>query len=164
MKGRLLVASPILGDPNFARSVVLLLEHGDDGAAGVVLNRPTDMALLNHLPGWDERAAAPGVIFVGGPVQPTGVICLGLRDGEVGPVDPEEPDVAVDQIRVFAGHAGWGPGQLEGEVDEGAWFVVDALPADAMSSRPNDLWRAVLRRQPGRLRLFADYPDDITAN
>ena len=170
LKGRLLVATPLLGDPNFERAVVLLLEHSDEGAAGVVLNRPTDMALLGHLPGWEDHAAAPGVVFVGGPVSPDGVICLAVtsQSGEIEPMDPtvppEDVGVSVDGVRVFAGYAGWGPGQLEGEIDEGAWFVVDALPGDAMSSRPNDLWRVVLRRQPGRISLFANYPYDVSRN
>ena len=168
LKGRLLVATPALGDPNFERTVVLLLEHNEEGAAGVVLNRPTDMELVGHLPDWEDRAALPGVVFVGGPVQPTGVICLALSGDAIETVDPTQPpeDVGavVDRIRVFAGYAGWGPGQVEAEIMEGAWFVVDGLPDDAMSDHPDDLWRAVLRRQPGRIRLFANYPDDIRAN
>jgi putative transcriptional regulator len=170
LKGQLLVATPALGDPNFHRTVVLVLEHGEEGAAGVVLNRPTDMELLGHLPGWEEHAAAPGVVFVGGPVSPTGVICLAVASGsgEIETLDPtvlpDDVGVVVDGVRVFAGYAGWGSGQLEAEIAEGAWFVVPALPGDAMSSRPNDLWRAVLRRQPGRLKLFANYPDDVSAN
>lgn len=168
LKGQLLVATPALVDPNFARTVVLVLEHAGEGAAGVVLNRPTDMALVGHLPGWEDRAADPEVVFAGGPVSPTGVICLALCDGEVQPIDPtSDPDEgpgSVDRLRVFAGYAGWGPGQLEAEVVEGSWFVVDSRPDDAVSPHPGDLWRAVLRRQPGRLRLFADYPDDISAN
>jgi putative transcriptional regulator len=168
LQGKLLVATPLLGDPNFERTVVLLLEHSDEGAAGVVLNRPTDMTLLGHLPGWEDHAAAPGVVFVGGPVSPNGVICLAVASGEIEAVDPtvlpEDVGVTVDGVRVFAGYAGWGGGQLEGEIAEGAWFVVDADPGDAMSSRPNDLWRAVLRRQSGRVRLFANYPDDVALN
>ena len=168
LKGRLLVATPALGDPNFERAVVLILEHNDDGAAGVVLNRPTDMELLGHLPEWEDRAAAPGVVFVGGPVQPTGVICLALSGGEIETLDPtaaaDEVGAPVDQVRIFAGYAGWGEGQLEAEIMEGAWFVVDATPDDAMSRHPDDLWRAVLRRQGGRLKLFANYPEDLRAN
>ena len=170
LKGSLLVATPLLGDPNFERTVVLLLEHGDDGAAGVVLNRPSELELVGHLPDWEDRAASPGVVFVGGPVQPTGVICLAETGGEIEPLDPSvgPEDVGwgapVDRVRVFAGYAGWGAGQLEAEIMEGAWFVVDATPEDAMSGRPDDLWREVLRRQPGRLGFFANYPDDLRAN
>jgi len=168
LKGRLLVATPALGDPNFERTVVLVLEHGEEGAAGVVLNRPTDMELVGHLPGWEERAADPGVVFVGGPVQPTGVICLALSAGSIETVDPtvapEEISAPVDQVRVFAGYAGWGAGQLEAEIAQGAWFVVDGFPEDAMSDAPDHRWRAVLRRQSGRLKLFANYPVDVSMN
>ena len=168
LKGRLLVATPALGDPNFERTVVLILEHGEEGAAGVVLNRPTEMELIGHLPDWEDRAAMPGVVFVGGPVQPTGVICLALSEGEIETLDPTQaPDdvgAAVDQIRVFAGYAGWGPGQVEAEIMEGAWFVVEGRADDAMSDHPDDLWRTVLRRQRGHLAMVANFPADPVMN
>lgn len=178
MKGRLLVAVPGMSDPNFARTVVLLLEHGDDGALGVVLNRPSDTMVGEALPGWETVAAAPAVVFVGGPVAPTGALALGTAAGEgagwtslLGPVGlldlsraPEGavPDVA--QARLFAGHAGWSPGQLEDEVAAGGWFVLDAEPADALATDPDGLWSTVLARQPGRLAWFANCPPDPRVN
>src|SRR5690606_27550725 len=142
LEGRLLVAAPPLVDPNFDRTVVLLLAHGtDDGALGIVLNRPSGVAVGEYLEPWQPLALDPGEVFIGGPVQPEGVIGLGwvsghlpdgvrrLADG-VGVVDlHRSPDElpGVTGVRLFAGHAGWGPGQLEAEIREGAWFVVDVL-------------------------------------
>ncbi len=180
LKGRLLVATPNLGDPNFERTVILVLEHGDEGALGVVLNRPSDLDLAEPLPEWARAAAHPSVVFIGGPVAPSAAVCLarlashGRTDGweqllgSVGMLDldsdPDEAIARLDEIRVFAGYAGWGPGQLEGEIAEGGWFVVDAEVADPLSPSPENLWAAVLRRQPGTLALFAAYPADPTMN
>lgn len=180
LKGRLLVATPSLGDPNFEHAVILLLEHGEDGAVGVVLNRPTGTDLADPLPGWSRLAAEPPVVFVGGPVSPDAAICLArswpdelleayepLMDS-LGTLDlsadPDEVAAGVQGVRVFVGYAGWGPGQLEGEIAAGAWWVVDASPDDALSAEPEELWRSVLRRQPGRLAMFANYPANPAMN
>ncbi len=180
LRGKLLVATPALIDPNFFRSVVLMLEHTDDGALGVVLNRPTDSTLDEPLPAWAPHAAEPAVVFVGGPVQPESAIGLALTSpgdepdgfapllGGVGTVDlgraPDDVHPRAERLRVFAGYSGWGPGQLERELDQGSWFVVDGEPEDLWSRRPSDLWRDVLRRQRGNLALFADCPADPTTN
>jgi putative transcriptional regulator len=180
LTGRLLVATPILGDPNFDHTVILVLEHNDEGAVGVVLNRPTDMELADPLPGWHRLAAEPAVVFMGGPVSPTAAICLGRgwRDAEatgyeplfgaIGTVDltldPDQVTSALQAIRVFVGYAGWGEGQLEGEIEAGAWFVVDAHPDDALSSEPDELWRTVLRRQRGRMAMYANFPTNPSMN
>jgi putative transcriptional regulator len=183
-RGKLLVATPELPDPNFARTVVLVLEHSDEGALGVVLNRPTDSSLVESLPRWADRAAPPAVVFVGGPVQPDAAIGLARRaaadtdepDGggfatlfdRLGTVDlelgPEEITPAVEAVRVFVGYSGWGPGQLDGELAAEGWYVCDADADDLWTAHPNDLWRAVLRRQPGPLRLVAGFPDDPSQN
>ena len=184
--GQLVVATPQLGDPNFARTVVLLLQADeDDGALGLVLNRPTGTEVGEVLPDWAPLAAGPPVVFTGGPVQPNAAICLGRGrlDGtavasfsvlegvpgtSVGTVDldaaPQDVLPAVAQVRVFAGYAGWGAGQLEAEVEEGAWWVLDALPADAFSADPDALWAAVLRRQGPPIAFAAGYPADPTLN
>jgi putative transcriptional regulator len=186
--GRLLIATPVLDEPTFRRTVVLLLQHDEDGALGVVVNRPSVTPVDDVLPGWQSLAGDPEVVFEGGPVQRNAALCLGRGavrggsqpvpssphfvpldvDAPVGTVDLDaEPDAvrpAVQQVRVFAGYAGWGAGQLEGEVEQGAWWVLDALPADAFSSQPEHLWRQVLRRQGGRLALFSTCPDDATHN
>ncbi|MGH9000208.1 MAG: YqgE/AlgH family protein [Acidimicrobiia bacterium] len=185
-RGRLLVATPDLGDPNFDRTVVFLLDHTDGGAVGVVLNRPTDTPLTEagaEWDGWDALATDPAVVFMGGPVSPTAVICVARADamdpagedatpapgfqpvlGNIGVVDLSGPPQRVEAVRFFAGYAGWGGGQLEGEVAAGAWFVVDALASDPLGPEPADLWRHVLRRQGGRLSLFAACPPDPSVN
>jgi putative transcriptional regulator len=169
LKGQLLVASPTLLDPNFTRTVVLILEHTeDDGAAGVVLNRPSEVGVDGALPQWDAFAAVPPVVFVGGPVAEGSAICLGRTRGSVDldvlDLSREPDDQAPDQVRLFSGYAGWAPGQLEDEVAEGAWFVLAAADDDVLSGDPERLWERVLRRQPGRVRIFATYPPALSLN
>ena len=184
--GQLVVATPTLLDPNFARTVVLLLQaDSDDGALGLVLNRPTGTEVGEVLPPWSVLAAAPELVFAGGPVQPNAAICLGhgrpggtptgafsvvegLPGISVGTVDldadPDDLRAAVSEVRVFAGYAGWSAGQLEAEVEEGAWWVLDALPDDAFTSDPEQLWVRVLRRQGPPIAFAASYPPDPTLN
>lgn len=171
--GRLVVATPDLADPNFSHTVVLVLEHDDDGALGIVLNRPSEVPVADALPGWSRLASHPEVVFVGGPVETDAIIALGLARGagqgeEWRPIvgrlravdltrDPDAVD-DLEQIRVFAGYAGWTGGQLDHEVEEGGWFVVDALDDDAITRDPSQLWRRVLTRQGGIFRTVADDP------
>jgi putative transcriptional regulator len=180
LRGHLLVALPVLRDPNFDHTVTLLLEHTEDGALGLVLNRPSDTELDDPLPAWGPLAAEPPVVFVGGPVALDGAIGLARAAepgssegwaplfGDLGTVDlsrdPEEIAVPLDRLRVFLGHAGWGPGQLEDELAEEAWAVVDAAPDDPLSEDPATLWRRVLRRQGGRLAWLANHPVDPSLN
>jgi len=179
--GRLLVATPALEDPNFERTVVLILDHDEDGALGVVLNRTSDLAVDEALAGWTDLVASPPVVFGGGPVEPTAIVALGRAtasvpaDEGVSPrldrvrlvdlgADPVLAAADLDHVRVFAGYAGWGPGQLELEVDAGAWFTIDAEPADVFTPDPSRLWQAVLRRQPDELALFSTFPADPSLN
>jgi putative transcriptional regulator len=181
LRGKLLVATPDLEDPNFFRTVVLVLEHTEEGALGVVLNRPTTAELAEPLPAWAPLAAEPAVVFLGGPVRPDAAIGLGRRAGdstevdgfaalfgELGTVDLERgPEVVappVDRVRVFAGYSGWDAGQLEGELATNGWFVVDAEATDAWSDDPVGMWRDVLRRQRSELKVFADFPMDPASN
>ena len=180
LKGRLLVATPALGDPNFDHTVVLVLEHGEDGAVGVVLNRPTTTELVDALPPWHGLAAEPKVLFSGGPVAPDAAICLGRSwpgeaaegyeplFGAVGTVDltldADALSPALQAIRVFVGYAGWGEGQLEAEIEAGAWFVVDSQPEDPLSGQPDELWHGVLRRQRGSVAMFANFPPNPAMN
>lgn len=178
--GRLLVASPMLGDPNFRRTVVLMISHTAEGALGVVLNRPSQQRVGEAVPGWEQLTSEPGVVFSGGPVEPERVLALGRSLdaeassswtavlGRVGMVDLDAKPAALAQtvsaVRLFSGYAGWGAGQLESELGEGAWFVLDALEEDPLTDAPQDLWRRVFRRQRDDLMWFAFYPDDPTLN
>lgn len=176
-QGSLLVATPNLTDPNFERTVILMLEHTEDGALGLVLNRPSELAVHEAVPEWADQAADPELVFTGGPVQPGAAFVLGERpDGrraegfavvfeQIGVVDLHGPvPHDVGRVRVFSGYAGWSPGQLEGELAEDAWWIVDAEPEDVFADDPDDLWRAVLARQAGTLAWFANYPDDPANN
>lgn len=184
--GQLVVATPSLTDPSFARTVVLLLQADpEDGALGLVLNRPTDTPVGQVLPDWAPLAAPAPVVFTGGPVSPTSAVCLGrgrlhrapaaayaelegVPGGAVGTVDldvpPAEVTAVVEHVRVFAGYAGWSPGQLEAEVAEGAWWVLDSLPDDAFAEEPALLWQRVLLRQGPPTAFAASYPSDPTLN
>lgn len=171
LAGRLLVATPDLLDPNFFRTVVLVLQHDEDGALGLVLNRPSADSIVLHLPDWAAVACQPDVVFVGGPVEPAVGIALAL-EGEGAPTplsgvtmaDLSEPPGSTDSVRLFAGYAGWGADQLELELEEGAWVVVDAHPVDAFSTEPDTLWSEVLRRQRGPLAMMATFPVDPSLN
>lgn len=178
-RGRLLLAGPTLRDPNFFRSVVLMLDHDEDGALGVVLNRPTEHPVAAALPPWASYVSQPAVVFIGGPVAPETALALGRLPsghaarlgftpliGALGIVDLDRVEMAqaVQDIRVFAGYSGWGPGQLEGELAADAWLVLDSLPSDVTSPDPEQLWETVLRRQAGPLALLAAYPDEPAWN
>lgn len=162
--GSLLVALPSLADPNFARTVVYLFGHDDeDGTIGVILNRPSPLTLQEHLPEMADRTVAPPVVFIGGPVQRE--IAVTVCEGIDGPLIINSDDqVGFDRCRVYSGYSGWGVGQLEAELTEGAWLVVPSAPDDIFCSDPDDLWSAVLRRQGGRIGLMASYPRDVSAN
>ena len=180
LTGRLLVASPVMRDPNFDRTVVLMLEHGVEGGVGVVLNRPSHVQAAQILPELDGRTVEPGTVHVGGPVQPEAAICLvrlarpesgpnwSHLFGAVGSVNLDRPleelGSASTGLRLFAGYAGWGPGQLEGEIEAGGWMVLRRRDEDAFSPESGGLWRAVLRRQPPRLAMLASFPDDPALN
>ncbi|RJK95481.1 YqgE/AlgH family protein [Vallicoccus soli] len=180
LAGQLLVAAPSLAEGPFARSVVVLLDHDEDGALGVIVNRPTEVDVADVLPDWQPLATGPGVVFQGGPVALDSALALaavpgteeppGLRRvvGGLGLVDLDaEPALLaprLGRLRVFAGYAGWSPGQLEEEVASGAWYVVAAEPGDVFSDAPAGLWRRVLRRQPGDLALLSTYPEDPSLN
>lgn len=193
LTGRLLVAAPALADPNFDRAVVLLLDHDEEGSLGVVLNRPTPVGVADILASWAGLTGEPDVVFQGGPVSLDSALGVAVIPGDEGPspnsrlrsnggdpvgfrrvygaiglVDLEAPPellaAALGSLRIFAGYAGWGPGQLEAELSEGAWYVVESEPGDVSSPRPEGLWRAVLRRQRSELAMVATYPDDPSLN
>lgn len=170
--GRLLVATPPLVDPHFDRTVVYVLEHSDEGAIGVILNRPGEEALGVPLERWNESLSTPALVFDGGPVETEMMVALGLDDtgpgaGRITTVDLTEDPLMIEdppsRLRVFRGYSGWGPGQLDDEVESGAWIVLDEAD-DVFDPEPIGLWRRVLRRQPGRLSWLAEVPDDLESN
>ena len=184
LAGRLLVATPLLGDPPFFRTVIAVLEHGaGSGALGVVLNRPTTLPVADVIPLGAELFSPPAVVFDGGPVSPETAIAVGIPAQGAGaspsaawrPSAPPYVTVDLDadgdllarelrRLRVFAGYSGWAAGQLEAEVAEGAWYVVDSLPDDVFAVEPEALWRGVLRRQGWPLAAVATCPADPTLN
>lgn len=177
LKGRLLVSLPPLVDANFNRTVILVLAHAGHGALGVVLNRPGMTPADEIFPHLHDSLSEPRVMFSGGPVEPDGIICLAAgavaagTDGyspvldDIGSLDPRRsaPD-GVHAVRVFRGYAGWSPGQLEDEIDAGAWLAFPATVADAFTDEPDGLWPAVLRRQGARYARLANYPRDPSLN
>ena len=177
LRGKLLIASPVLVDPNFARTVVLITEHGDEGAMGIVLNRPADTEVADVLPELAD-IAADEPIFVGGPVQPEALVVLGefsnpdkaawIVVADVGLVsadtDIDELPASVRRGRVYAGFSGWGPGQLEAELEEEAWIVEPPIPPELFPDDPGTLWSDVLERKGGQYALVARMPEDPRLN
>jgi len=172
LRGQLLIASPQLGD-YFRRTVVLMIEHGPDGALGVVLNRPSELVVGEAVPALADLAGEDEQIYVGGPVQPEAVLALGefgepevstkLVVGPLGIVDPDAPAAgSLSRTRVYAGYSGWAPGQLEDELEQDAWFVEPAHPDDPWAD--DDLWAEALRRKGGEFELLATMPADPSLN
>jgi putative transcriptional regulator len=178
LSGQLLLASPTLADPNFARTVVLIGMHSDEGAVGVVLNRPSTVTIGEAVPLLDEDPDALEPVFVGGPVQPTSIVYLaefldpataGLlvlgRIGFPGPdIGLQELSESTERRRLFVGFAGWGPGQLDDEIADGDWIEQMALPEDVFTQAPEDLWSRVLTRKGGSYALIARMPIDPSVN
>ena len=184
--GRLLVATPLLEEPSFRRSVVFVVDHGpEEGTLGVVLNRPTEVPVGQILPPWADLVSGLDVVFHGGPVALDSALALAHARGtdepfgwrsldglpavaRVGLVDLDSPPSliadGIDRLRVFAGYAGWAAGQLRTEIEEGSWYVVSAELNDIFAEAPERLWQRVLRRQGGDLAFVSTYPDDPTLN
>src|SRR6476659_5469776 len=171
MKGQLLLASPALFDPNFRRTVVLITEHTDEGAAGLVLNRRSDTAVVEAVPDLAPLVEDEELVYVGGPVQREAVLCLAEFE------DPDDAAIivldhgdfgliagATRRARVFAGYAGWGPGQLESELEQSSWIVEEAERADLFAEPETDLWSSIMRGKGGIYRVVAMMPDDPSVN
>jgi putative AlgH/UPF0301 family transcriptional regulator len=180
--GSLLAAMPALSDPNFAGTVVYVLDHSDTGTLGVVLGRPSQVEIRDVLPGWCDLAVDPGVFHVGGPCDTDTALCLatssgaGPGDGALRRVagevhlvdldgDPAELADRLGGLRVFAGYAGWSPGQLAAEIVEGAWACVPGRPDDVLTPVAGpELWRRVMGRQAGPLAVLSTAPANPSAN
>ena len=179
LRGKLILAGPTLKDPNFDRTVVLITDHSDEGAMGLVLNRPSNATVDDAVPDLAWIDGGEAIVHVGGPVAPDGVIVLAewddpaqagvLVDDDLGfvPGDIDDTDAvaaAVRRARVYAGHSGWGPGQLEGELEEESWIVEPALVEDVFAEDAEELWSRVLRRMGREFALLATMPPDPSLN
>ena len=178
LTGQLLLASPALHDPNFSRAVVLVSMHGEEGAMGVVLNRPSEVTVGEAVPQLEQVVSEQEPVYVGGPVQPSSIVFLAefldpapaglLVFGRIGFPAPdagiEELTEATARRRVFAGYAGWGEGQLDAEIDQGDWIAQVALPEDVFTDLPEELWSSVLTRKGGSYALLARMPADPSVN
>jgi putative transcriptional regulator len=188
--GQALLATPVIGDERFSQAVILIVNHDEDGALGLVLNEPGFIAVDETLPAWADRAGPPALVFMGGPVSPDRALGLARLDVEtpahsvggaftalprwpddddtVGLVDlstdPADLPPMVHSVRVFAGYAGWGPGQLESELSVGAWWTTSVRAADVLGDDPAGLWARVVARQPGTRALFSRFPGDPGLN
>ncbi len=176
--GQLLLASPSLMDPNFMRTVVLIGLHSEEGAMGIVLNRPSTVTVSEAVPQLEQAVAESELVYVGGPVQSNSIVCLaefldpapaGLL--VLGRISFPAPDAGIDELaeatarrRVFAGYAGWGEGQLDEELDHGDWIAQTAMPDDVFTDVPRDLWSTVLERKGGGYALLARMPLDPSVN
>lgn len=163
--GSLLVSAAHLVDPNFRRTVVLVLEHSPEGALGVVLNEPIDLDAQGILPAWDDLLASPPVVFRGGPVQPEVAVAVGRStDDSVGLVDLEEDPSGIRVVRLFSGYSGWAPHQLDAELADSDWHVAPLEPDDPFTSDPDGLWRRVVSRLRGDDLLLSTLPTDPRLN
>jgi putative transcriptional regulator len=178
VRGKLLIAGPTLLDPNFWRTVVLIVEHTEDGAIGLVLNRPSETTVGEAVAQLDELVDPDDQLFIGGPVQPSSVIVLARFEDpseaamiafeDIGVLAAggalEDAGAGVRSGRAFVGHSGWGPGQLDGELERGDWILEPALRGDAFSAEPDELWSDVLTRKGGSYALIARMPPDPSVN
>lgn len=178
VRGQLLVAAPSLADPNFFRTVVLVAEHGDEGALGVVLNRPAEVTVGEAVPDLAEAIGDDALVHIGGPVRPNGVVVLaewtdpepsaGLVFGSVGllgaAADVEDLGPTALRVRAYAGYAGWGPGQLDAELEREDWITAKPTADDVFTDDPDNLWARVLERKGGRFALIARMPTDPSVN
>ena len=171
--GSLLVATPDMKDPHFARAVILLIAYSvEDGAMGLILNHPLTVDQMDDnspIASWMESSQSPSTIFLGGPVEPNGYICMTpdtsalsqLRSVDIESISPVHLD---GPHRVFRGYSGWGAGQLEDEVTFKSWYIVSSQASDLLTTSPDTLWNNVLQRQDGPLKKLGMFPTDPEVN
>src|SRR5271154_1497771 len=178
LAGQLLLASPTLHDPNFMRTVVLIGVHSEQGAMGVVLNRPSEVTVGEAVPQLEHALDEQEPVYVGGPVQPSSIVFLAefLEPSlagmlVVGRIGFPAPDAGIEQLahatartRGVAGHGGWGRGQRDAERAGGDWIAHPAEPQDIFTDVPEDLWSGVLTRKGGSYALIARMPLDPSVN
>jgi putative transcriptional regulator len=181
-KGILLIATPALQDPNFRQSVVLLCEHGAEGALGVVINRPTEINITEVLPQIPILEGQRHRVYAGGPVQRNNLLIL-FRLSEEEPQDTHhvvdgvylggnlqtlerilEQPTNNDSFRAFMGYSGWAPGQLENELQSGSWLTIPPDPTLVFEKDPSSLWAEVLQGMNENYKIYADMPFDPNMN
>jgi putative transcriptional regulator len=177
LTGHLLISNASLFDPNFRRTVVLVGHHDEDGAVGVVLNRPLDVTVDEAVPPLAELVGTDEALYEGGPVQPDGAVVLAefadpsvagvVAFGAVGFLPEDVDDAGRDAIvraRIFAGYSGWGPGQLEAELAEDAWLLTPATEGDVFTGEPDRLWEGVVARLGSAYAMLRSMPEDPSLN
>jgi putative transcriptional regulator len=178
LRGQLLIASPALIDPNFWRTVVVIADHNDEGAFGLVLNRPSETEVSEAVPDLASVEGVDPIMHLGGPVAPSNVVVVADFDdranaglmvvGDVGLLSLEaevgEAAAGARRLRAYAGHSGWGPGQLEAEMGLESWILEPARESDLFHDEPENLWSEVLRRKGGSYSLIARMPADASMN
>ena len=172
--GQFLVATPLIADPPFARTVLLLLEHDESGAIALILNNATDLLAEDHVEGIEEHLTEPPRVFLGGPVSSETAVSLGRGRGfeflrpsalpGIGIVDVDRPLQGIDDLRIFAGYAGWDADQLDAEIREGAWWVLFPDLDEIFTAHPSGMWERTVERGPGTVPLYATFPSDPSAN
>ena len=176
LRGRLLIAGANLFDPNFRRSILLIADHDDQGAVGVILNRPAGVSVREAAPDLGDLVEPDEPLFIGGPVQPQAAVVVAefedpaqaslLAFGAVGFLTGQDPRTigGLRRARVFAGYAGWGPGQLDLEMEQDSWLTEPALPEDVFTEDAGRLWTSVLRRKGTDFQVLATMPFDPSSN
>lgn len=177
--GMLLIAPPILEDPNFRRSVVLLCEHTPEGSFGLILNRPLAVRLADVMEG---VGSSDFPLQQGGPVQTDTLHFLHSRGEDIPDAIPvtegiywggdfealriliDTAEVSSSEVRLFLGYAGWSPDQLEFEIEQGGWILSELAESVVFDADPSDLWRRTLRRMGGEYAVLANYPEDPRLN
>ncbi|MDQ6750332.1 MAG: YqgE/AlgH family protein [Actinomycetota bacterium] len=178
LQGQVLIASPSIFDPNFRQAVVLIAQHDETGAMGVILNRPTQAKVRSLAPALERLTGLDDVVYAGGPVDETSLIVLAEFDepdaaalmvlDHVGFVavgtDLDEVAGITRRARTFAGHSGWAPGQLETEMEREDWITEAAVYDDVFAARAQELWHAILERKGGNFAVVARMPFDPSVN
>ena len=178
-RGRLLISEPFLPDPNFERTVVLLCEHNDEGSFGFVLNKPSILKVNEVM---EELAELENIVFVGGPVQQDTLHFIHRNASLANAVEIverihwggafenltlllETRQLAAADIRFFLGYSGWGPGQLDAELEQDSWIVCDYVTDQLLFDTNSEvMWRKALENMGGRFSMYSNYPVDPRLN
>ena len=177
--GMILIAPPMMEDPNFRRAVVFLCEYTETGSFGLILNRPLDAKLSDVLEGFDDASLR---LRQGGPVQTDTLHFLHkLGDRVPGAIEVTDGvfwggdfemlkalitagEASRQNVRFFLGYAGWSPTQLEAEIEQGGWILLPKAADVVFDDNPSELWRSSLRRLGGEYAVLANFPEDPRLN